>query len=50
MHDYLLIGGEAVPGAGEPFDIVDPASGEVDATVGASSTAQVWEAIGASCW
>jgi acyl-CoA reductase-like NAD-dependent aldehyde dehydrogenase len=48
MHDHLLIGGEAVPGAGDPFDIVDPASGEADAIVGAASTAQVADAIGAA--
>lgn len=45
MHTTLLIGGERVEGAGEPFDIVNPATGEVDATVNAASSAQVGEAI-----
>jgi acyl-CoA reductase-like NAD-dependent aldehyde dehydrogenase len=48
MHDRLSIGGEMVEGAGEPFDIVDPALARVDATVHAASTDQVDAAISAA--
>jgi acyl-CoA reductase-like NAD-dependent aldehyde dehydrogenase len=48
MHDALLIGGERVRGAGDPFDIVNPATGEVGTVVNAASPHQVVEAVAAA--
>jgi acyl-CoA reductase-like NAD-dependent aldehyde dehydrogenase len=44
----LLIGGELVPGAGEPLAIENPALGEVFETVGLPSEEQVDAAIAAA--
>jgi acyl-CoA reductase-like NAD-dependent aldehyde dehydrogenase len=48
MHDRLIIGGDRVSGAGERFDIVDPSSASVAATVAAASSGQVAEAVAAA--
>ena len=41
MTDHLLIDGRLVPGHGDRFDVVDPARGEVHATLTAADEAQL---------
>jgi betaine-aldehyde dehydrogenase len=48
MRTTMLVGGEAVDGAGAPGPVTNPATEELLAEVGAATTAQVDEAVGAA--
>jgi betaine-aldehyde dehydrogenase len=48
VTDHLLIDGRLVPGNGEQFDVIDPALGEVHATLTTSDLTQLDAAIGAA--
>jgi betaine-aldehyde dehydrogenase len=48
VTDHLLVDGRLLPGEGEPFDVVDPATGRVHATLYAADEAQLAAATAAA--
>ncbi|HSK06219.1 MAG TPA: aldehyde dehydrogenase family protein, partial [Acidimicrobiia bacterium] len=48
MKGHLLIDGRLVPGAGPHFEVIDPATGEIDATLAGADEAQLAAATAAA--